>query len=414
MTILIQRPSPAKKRKLLHAPEGFETLKSTSAKAPARKFTSAFSDPKRSKMTPRDSAIRLQVPPKPPAFQPSIVGPSKGPSLRVLRPPPLPPDPPQAGPSNLPPVLRPPGKPVPVRPMKPPSFPSASSPASKFTLKSHIPVFAPKKLLNAKPVLKASIQEFRPPSPPPPAAPTKVGRSISAIQPPPPPPSRKGPSLPDASKLKTISTTRVALAMDPRTESGTSEILALQLGQAVSSYVPPAQRELNRGLGQSPEKASKAKSAKYIRGGLAERAQRLFAQQNTRLTLWYKDMELQVQRPEAHTPVAPDLCLRIFEVAHMTSIANLQRSQNVPRLSIVKCAKVVGGRTTGDLTVLLDFGIPGSASAKAHTLDEVKKGRDLQVWAPWNSSDSGAEELRRFGALPRDDTTLFCTRFRIV
>ena len=149
-------------------------------------------------------------------------------------------------------------------------------------------------------------------------------------------------------------------------------------------------------------------------GGLAERAQRLFAQQNTRLTLWYKDMELQVQRPEAHTPVAPDLYLRIFEVAHMTSIANLQRSQNVPRLSIVKCAKIVGGRTTGDLTVLLDFGYPGSASAKAHTLDEVKKGRDLQIWAPWNSSDSGAEELRRFGALPRDDTTLFCTRFRIV
>ena len=85
------------------------------------------------------------------------------------------------------------------------------------------------------------------------------------MQPPPPPPPRKGPSLLDASKLKTISTTRVALATDPRTESGTSEILALQLGQAVSSYVPPAQRELNRGLGQSPEKASKAKSAKYIR-----------------------------------------------------------------------------------------------------------------------------------------------------
>ncbi len=328
-----------------------------------------------------------------------------------------------------------PRKPVLVRPMKPPTFPSASSSVSKFTLRSHIPILAPKKGTRSsrpdtKPVLKASIQDFRPPPPRPPAGPAKPGRSISAIQPPPPPPPRKGPPLPDASKLKTISTTRMALATDPRTESGTSEILALQLGQ-VSSYVPPAQRELNRGLGQSPEKASKAKAAKYIRcaclatslevtlltafrGGLAERAQRLFSQQNTGLTLWYKDMELQVQRPQAHTRVAPDLCLRIFEVAHVTSIASLQRSQNVPRLSIVKCAKIVEGRTTGDLIVLLDFGGPGSASAKAHTLDEVKEGRDLQIWAPWNSSDSGAEELRRFGALPRDDTTLFCTRFRIV
>ncbi|PIL25913.1 hypothetical protein GSI_11666 [Ganoderma sinense ZZ0214-1] len=405
------RASPAKKRKLMHAPEGFEVIKSCSAKAPARKFASAFNDPKRSKMTPKDSALRLKGPSKPAAFQSPSAGPSKRPSLRVLYPPTLLPDPPQAGPSKVPPAPPPPGKSVAVRPMKPPSFPSTSSSASKFTLKNHIPVLAPKKSLVAKP--KASIQEFRPP-PPPPAVPPKTGRSISAIQPLPPPLPRKGPPLPDASKLKTISTTRVALATDPRTESGTSEILALQLGQAVSSYIPPAQRELNRGLGQSPEKASKAKSAKYIRGGLADRTQRLFAQQNTRLALWYKDMELQVQRPEAHTPVAPDLCLRIFEVAHVTSIASLQRSQNVPRLSIVKCAKIVGGRTTGDLTVLLDFGFPGSASAKAHTLDEVKEGRDLQIWAPWNSSDSGAEELRRFGALPRDGTTLFCTRFRIV
>lgn len=337
----------------------------------------------------------------------------------------------------MPPVPRFPGKSVPVRPMKSSSFSSASSSESKFTLKSHIPVLVSNKGSSSsrpttKPLLKASIQEFLPLPPPLLAAkPHKAGRSISAIQPPPPPPPRKRPPLPDASKLKTISTTRLALATDPRTESGTSEILALQLGQTLSSYAPPVQRELNRGLGQSPEKASKAKAAKYLRyvrratsletgilmvfrGGLAERAQRLFAQQNTRLTLWYKDMELQMQRPEAHTPVAPDLCLRVFEVAHVTSIASLQRSQNIPRLSIVKCAKIVGGRTTGDLTVLLDFGVPGSASAKAHTLDEVKEGKDLQIWAPWNSSDSGAEELRRFGALPRDDTTLFCPRFRIV
>ena len=125
-------------------------------------------------------------------------------------------------------------------------------------------------------------------------------------------------------------------------------------------------------------------------------------------------MQLQAQRSKGQPTVAPDLALRTFEVIHVTSIASLQRSQNVPRLAIVKCANIVKGRTTGDLTVLLDFGSPGSAAGRTHTLDEVKEGKDLHIWCPYNSSDPGAEELRRYGALPRDGTTLFCTRFRLV
>ncbi|TBU30916.1 hypothetical protein BD311DRAFT_689822 [Dichomitus squalens] len=399
---------------MMYAPDGFEGLKPSGGKAPARKFASAFHDPKRSRSSPKDTPLGMPARAKPPLSQSLLGGPSDVLPLRIQQPPLLAPDPPQAGPSKHPAGPAFAGKTVPVRLPKPPSFASASVSASKFTLKRHIPVLSPERNISssrAKPLAKASIQEFLPPLPA--REPAKPARSIYAIQPPLPPPLRRGPALPDAANLKTISTTRVAIATDPRTESGVDEIMALGLGQTAPTFVPPAERELIRGLKQSPEKASKSKAAKYIRGGLADRAQHLFSKRHTALTLWSKDMQLQAQRSKEHRPVAPDLALRIFEVAHITSVASLQRSHNAPRLAIVKCAHIVKGRTTGDVTVLLDFSSPGTAAGRAHTLDEVKEGKDLHIWCPYNSSDLSAEELRRFGALPRDGTTLFCTRFRI-
>lgn len=81
---------------------------------------------------------------------------------------------------------------------------------------------------------------------------------------PPPQPTGGRPIL-DPTKMKTILTTRVAVAMDPRTESGTDELLGIYLEQNTGTHVPPAERELQRGLKQSPEKASKSKSAKFTR-----------------------------------------------------------------------------------------------------------------------------------------------------
>lgn len=146
------------------------------------------------------------------------------------------------------------------------------------------------------------------------------------------------------------------------------------------------------------------------RGGLAARAQHIFAREHTSLTLWQKDMDLEAQKNRF---TAPALCLRIVQIVHMTSIASLQRSQNVPRVCVVRCQKIFQGRPTGDLTVLLDFGGPHSAAERAHTLDDVKEGKDLQIWLPWQSTQADELEMRRHGAPPRDGTVLFCTRFRI-
>lgn len=117
---------------------------------------------------------------------------------------------------------------------------------------------------STKPVLLAAIHEFLPKLPAPRREPEKPLRSITSIPPPPIPQHLMGP-LAGMKDLKTLSTTRVAIMLDPRTESGSEELAALQFDQNLSKYVPPAQRELYRGLGQSPEKASKAKGSKFLR-----------------------------------------------------------------------------------------------------------------------------------------------------
>lgn len=59
--------------------------------------------------------------------------------------------------------------------------------------------------------------------------------------------------------------TRIARATDIRTEQGTAEILAIFLRHHGTGYVDPVEREMTRGLEQSPEKRNKAKGHKFLR-----------------------------------------------------------------------------------------------------------------------------------------------------
>ncbi|EIW56641.1 uncharacterized protein TRAVEDRAFT_65747 [Trametes versicolor FP-101664 SS1] len=385
----LDRPSP-KKRKLMHTPDGFENSKCAAGKAPARKFASAFDDPKRSKASTTKVLVR-------PVRPPPVAGPSK-----------------EASASSGARASRIPAAPKPVAE-------SSSRPA--IVQSRHASILAAHRNSSPappkpppKPISKGSIQQFQPVLPPP-APPKDPPRNLRPMQPPPQPTGGR-PKL-DPTKMKTILTTRVAVAMDPRTESGTDELLGIYLEQNTGTHVPPAERELQRGLKQSPEKASKSKSAKFTRGGLAERAQRIFAKHNTTLGLWYKDMELQTQRPQAHPRIAPDLCLRIIEVLHVSSVASLQCSQSVPRLCVARCLKISPGGLgePEEVAAVLDFGNPGSAAARAHTLDDVKMDRTLHIWRPWNTAkvqDSPNDIDTSLFRLPAHCSILFCTRFRIV
>ncbi|KAI0656314.1 hypothetical protein C8Q70DRAFT_1013791 [Cubamyces menziesii] len=405
--------SPTKKRKLMHTPDGFESGKRVgNAKAPARKFASAFDDPKKSKLGSGDTLARNMRPPQAQAQAIPVPGPSKDVLVATKAP-----------------VQRQRKASLVTKPVLPKS-PLFEQPAaghsSRPMQKRNASILAAHRISSplpeksrVKPISKGTIQQFQPvlPAPPHTKDPPKNLRPLQA-----PPPPAIGPRPLDTSKMKTISTTRVAVTMDPRTESGVDELLGIYLEQQAGNYVPPAERELQRGLGQSPEKASKSKSAKFIRGGLAERAQHIFAKHNTTLTLWYKDMELQAQRPKAHSRIAPDILLRIVEVLHMSSVASLQRSQSVPRLCIAKCTKVVPGRSQEeDIIVVLDFGSPGSAAARAHTLDHVQEGKELHVWRPWNTTEQVAQDIlsdppiREIAVrLPSNCSIVFCARFRVV
>ncbi|KAI8972548.1 hypothetical protein BD414DRAFT_581222 [Trametes punicea] len=389
-------PPPAKKRKLMHVPDGFEDSKRSNGRAAARKFASAFDDHRKSKLSAGDTLGRLQTR----LGLPPVAGPSR--------------DPGQATAASRVPITRVSKIPVLQHPVAGPSSRPLQSRNASILAAHRISSPAPERSRAKKPVSKGTLQQFQPVLPPSKDPP----RNLRPLQPPPPP--AVGSPGPDPSKMKTISTTRVAVAMDPRMESGTDELLGIYLEQRAGNYVPPAERELQRGLGQSPEKASKSKSAKFVRGGLAERAQHVYARHNTTLTLWYKDMELQEQRPQAHSRLAPDVSLTIVEVLHTTSVATLQRSQSVPRLCVARCLKTTQGKTEEEgVVAVLDFGNSGSASARAHTLDDIKEGKHLHVWRPWNTISAGGDSLARSGAatslqLPRDCAILFCTRFRII
>ncbi|KAI0651276.1 hypothetical protein C8Q79DRAFT_23721 [Trametes meyenii] len=394
----------------MHTPDGFESSKSAVAKAPVRKFTSAFEDMKHPKRSAHAMANIQAQPPCP------VAGSSKIASKRSVA---------------VAPISRP--SKVPVLPQGPTiesgkkiSPKRASEALPRSVQNRHAAILAAHKTTppaspkpRPKPISKRTLLQFQPVLPQP-APPNRAPSDLRPLKPPPPPVI--GRSIPDPNKLKTISTTRVAVAMDPRTENGADELLGIYLEQQVGNYVPLVERELHRGLGQSPEKASKSKRAKFIRGGLAERGQRIYAKHNTTLTLWYKDMELQAQRPQSHSRVAPDLCLRVVEVLHISSVASLQRSQSVPRLCVARCTGVLPGKhREEDVAVVLDFGNPGSTAAKAHTLDEVKERVELHIWRPWNTART-AEDLP--DGMPRPPVTpfrlpsgcriLFCSRFRII
>ncbi len=254
---------------MLHTPDGFENRRRNAGTTsrPTPKFASAFDDPKRSKLTSNGPPLHPPRIPTPVLPKPQP-GPSKESTVRLMRQLPMPavPHAPEAGPSKAGPYKQIASHDTPSLHLKPPAFasPSTGSPGTKFTLKDTLATSCRARSPSKKPVSKVKLKPVLPPIPPV-SDPVKPVRSLNAMLPPPPPLPKKGPAQPDTSKLKTISTTRVAVALDPLTESGADELLALHLEQNVSTYVTPLERELNRGLFQSPEKASKSKSTKFIR-----------------------------------------------------------------------------------------------------------------------------------------------------
>ncbi len=92
--------------------------------------------------------------------------------------------------------------------------------------------------------------------------PSSKGATLRSLPPPPTNPASRPPPS-DPTTMKTILTTHVAQATDPRTENGVIQLMSIFLPQ--NGYMSPMEREMRRGLEQSPEKNGKGKVAKYLR-----------------------------------------------------------------------------------------------------------------------------------------------------
>lgn len=161
----------------------------------------------------------------------------------------------------------------PLRVLKPPNLAAVLPPESLVKGKeparkpmSSLSSFRPVQLSStAQSTPGASSRPLRNPLYNPPTIPRRDQTPLRELKPLPPPPvlakRKPDPAKPMVSILKTS----VARATDIHTEAGTAELLAIYLQTHGTGYVDPVEREMTRGLEQSPEKRSKARKPKYIR-----------------------------------------------------------------------------------------------------------------------------------------------------
>lgn len=179
-------------------------------------------------------------------------------------------------------------------------------------------------------------------------------------------------------EMKTISTTAVALATDVHSDSGGAELLSIFVQQHGHEFLNSSERELSRGLVQSPEKRSKTKEPKYIKGGLADRARSTFRQNDTQLRLWNEDLQRDIR---AFKRITPDIHLRVISLLHISPAS--PRPPHPPVIAFLRCTDVTSSK---EVAILLNFGVP-SPAPRMNRVEDLKAGGDVYVWQPWQTMD---------------------------
>ncbi|KAL4064076.1 hypothetical protein V8B97DRAFT_1876259 [Scleroderma yunnanense] len=238
----------------------------------------------------------------------------------------------------------------------------------------------------------------------------------------PPLPPVQQPASPQKT-MKTILTTSVAQAIDPTKEGTGAELLALFLQQHGHDFTSSADQELHRGIMLSPDKRSRGKHPKFIRGGLAERAQQHISCDQTDFVLWRCQTE---KKAESAMRATSDIRLHILRILHVLKIPEKPHSVPVPRCALAVCRVmgrhkfVEGDLTAGTYLVLFNFTLTYGSGPAISSAQQFGEGRDVFVWMPWqeiNVSAGGNAEIQRV-FLPFDDlipphTLLVVSRFYV-
>lgn len=213
-------------------------------------------------------------------------------------------------------------------------------------------------------------------------------RSFSILKPPPrPQPNTKAivlkplapPSFAPFPPKKTFTNMKPisSFAINPTKDGAGAELLSLFLQQHGHNFVTPFEREIQRGIGLSPRKNKNAKG-KFVRGGLAARAQHLISGTKTDHTLWCLQLK---QKISSASPSAPTLSydLRL----HILRVLPLPTKTPTPTLVHIAICRISSRHRSANITDLRDQCYVVLFPHFAEPSRNFEEGRDVLVWMPW-------------------------------
>lgn len=236
----------------------------------------------------------------------------------------------------------------PLRPLKPPSF----------------VIDAPANTSCPKP---RSFSILKPPPRPQPTTKAIVLKPLA------PPSFAPFPPKKSSTNMKPIS----SFAINPTKDGAGAELLSLFLQQHGHNFVTPFEREIQRGIGLSPRKNKSAKG-KFVRGGLAARAQHLISGTKTDHTLWCLQLK---QKISSASPSAPTLScdLRL----HILRVLPLPTKTPTPTLVHIAICRISSRHRSANITDLRDQCYVVLFPHFAEPSRNFEEGRDVLAWMPW-------------------------------
>ena len=156
----------------------------------------------------------------------------------------------------------------------------------------------------------------------------------------------------------------------------------------------------------------------FYRNGLAEKAEQLIKRSQTSYLLWQKEVETHIA---SSRKVAPNLCVRVINIAHAMSVSNMSRDRGLLRNILAQCeillSKTDGDSpfgSTGKCTVLFSF---PTQSNRHFTESDFPEGVEVDIWRPFFevNMDTGAFRNLNMGQDADGNTAntkvLLCSRF---
>ncbi|KAF8584413.1 hypothetical protein K439DRAFT_1660756 [Ramaria rubella] len=185
---------------------------------------------------------------------------------------------------------------------------------------------------------------------------------------------------PDSNETETVDTSK--------SHTQRAEILARSVRESRKTQSVSLELvELARGLELSPQKPTRDYGPKFIRGGLAERAENLLSRSNTNFSLWQSAF---VKQLEGSKYPKEDIRLHVVSILSCTKHPGSPSISNgLPRNAITTCREVLQETREGDGsppqqgTVVFLF----SGNGKASSSVGLEVGKDVCVWRPWQEID---------------------------